>query len=142
MLPRHVLSLRALSLAGKLRQGCGHFRNDGRPLGGDDLVALRVPAVVAVSGSAAPPACQQRTKMLADLKTDLASGSVVLVPCPWPQVHAAAERLSELYTDIHGHRAMDILHVATAQELGAREFLTFDANQRKLAVAEGLRVPL
>ena len=84
----------------------------------------------------------QGTKMLADLKADLASGSVVLVPCPWPQVHAAAERLSELYTDIHGHRAMDILHVATAQELGAREFLTFDANQRKLAAAEGLRVPL
>jgi predicted nucleic acid-binding protein len=84
----------------------------------------------------------QGMKMLADLKADLAGGAVVLVPCPWPQVHAAAERLSELYTVTHGHRAMDILHVATAQELGAGEFLTFDANQRKLAAAEGLRVPL
>ena len=81
-------------------------------------------------------------KMLADLKADLLSGAVVIVPCPWPQVHAAAERLSELYTEVHGHRAMDILHVATAQELGAKEFLTFDANQRKLAVADGLKVPL
>jgi predicted nucleic acid-binding protein len=84
----------------------------------------------------------QGMKMLADLKADLVSSVLVLVPCPWPQVHAAAERLSELYTDAHGHRAMDILHVATAQELGAREFLTFDANQRILAAAEGLRVPL
>ena len=37
---------------------------------------------------------------------------------------------------------MDILHVATAIELGAKEFLTFDGNQKKLAEAEGLVVPL
>jgi predicted nucleic acid-binding protein len=37
---------------------------------------------------------------------------------------------------------MDILHVATAIELGAKEFLTFDANQKKLAEAEGLLVPV
>jgi predicted nucleic acid-binding protein len=37
---------------------------------------------------------------------------------------------------------MDILHVATAVELGAKEFLTFDGNQRKLAEAEGMIVPL
>jgi len=82
------------------------------------------------------------TKMLADLKTDLTSGDVVTVPGPWPQIHLAAERLSELYTDAHGNRAMDILHVATAIELGAKEFLTFDANQKKLAEAEGLVVPV
>lgn len=54
----------------------------------------------------------------------------------------AAERLSELYTDTGVHRSMDILHVATAIELGAEEFLTFDLNQKKLAEAEGLRVPM
>jgi predicted nucleic acid-binding protein len=81
-------------------------------------------------------------KMLADLKADLAEGHVVNVPAPWPEIHLAAERLSERYTDIHGHRSMDILHVATAIELGAREFLTFDGNQKKLAEAEGLVVPL
>jgi len=82
------------------------------------------------------------TKMLADLKSDLVSGAVAIVPAPWHQVHAAAERLSELYTDAHGHRTMDILHVATAIELGAKEFLSFDANRKKLAAAEGLIVPL
>jgi predicted nucleic acid-binding protein len=35
---------------------------------------------------------------------------------------------------------MDTLHVATALHLGAKEFLTFDARQSKLAAAEGLKV--
>jgi predicted nucleic acid-binding protein len=39
-----------------------------------------------------------------------------------------------------GHRSLDVLHVATALHLGAREFLTFDTNQRKLAAAEKLKV--
>lgn len=78
------------------------------------------------------------TKMLANLKADLVSGDVITIPAPWHQIHLAAERLSELYTDAGGHRSMDILHVATAIELGAKRFLTFDGNQKKLAEAEGL----
>ena len=80
-------------------------------------------------------------KMLADLKADLTSGDVTVIPAPWPQIHLAAERLSELYTDAGGHRSMDILHVATALELGVQEFLTFDTNQKTLAEAEGFVVP-
>jgi predicted nucleic acid-binding protein len=82
------------------------------------------------------------TKMLLDLKSDLISGDVLTIPAPWPQIFLAAERLSELYTDACGHRAMDILHVATAIELGAKIFLTFDGNQKRLAEAEGLVVPI
>jgi predicted nucleic acid-binding protein len=82
------------------------------------------------------------TRMLLDLKADLVSGDVITIPAPWAQVHLAAERLSELYTVASGHRSMDILHVATAIELGVKKFLTFDANQKKLAEAEGLVVPL
>ncbi len=81
-------------------------------------------------------------KMLAHLKADLISGDVVTIPAPWPQIHLAAERLSELYTEASGHRSMDILHVATAIELGAGAFLSFDVNQKKLAEIEGLVVPL
>jgi predicted nucleic acid-binding protein len=80
--------------------------------------------------------------MLADLKADLVSRALVTVPAPWPEIHLAAERLSERHTDAGGHRSMDILHVATALELGAKEFLTFDKNQRMLAEAEGMMVPL
>jgi len=41
-----------------------------------------------------------------------------------------------------GHRSLDVLHVATALHLGAQEFLTFDANQIKLARAEKLNHPV
>ena len=57
-------------------------------------------------------------KMLADLKSDMISGAIVVTPGPWPEVHRTAERLSGHYTDANGHRSMDILHVATAIELG------------------------
>ena len=79
-------------------------------------------------------------KALADLESNLTSGAVLTVAAEWADVHRIAERLSSTYTDASGHRAMDILHVATALHLEALEFLTFDANQRKLAVAEGLKV--
>jgi predicted nucleic acid-binding protein len=57
-------------------------------------------------------------------------------------VVSTAERLSAQHTWNGGFRAFDILHVATALHLGAMEFLTFDANQRKLAELEGLVVPV
>jgi predicted nucleic acid-binding protein len=80
--------------------------------------------------------------MLVDFESDLRAGLIKIVPLDWSDVHRRAERLSEKHTIVHGHRAFDILHVATALHLGAREFLTFDANQRRLAEAEGLTVPL
>ena len=60
----------------------------------------------------------------------------------WPDVLEITARLSVAHTARIGCRALDMLRVATALHLGAREFLTFDANQRKLAEAEGLPAPL
>ncbi len=85
-----------------------------------------------------PPAAAGQA--LADLQTDLDSGTTVVVTADWPDVHRLAETLSARYTIAKGHCSMDILHVATALHLGAREFLTFDANQRKLAAAVKLKV--
>jgi predicted nucleic acid-binding protein len=85
-----------------------------------------------------PPADCERA--LTDLQTDLDSGAVVVVPSNWPEVHRLAETLSKRHTMKGGHRSLDVLHVATALHLGAREFLTFDANQRRLATAEKLTV--
>jgi predicted nucleic acid-binding protein len=79
-------------------------------------------------------------RALTDLQTDLDTGAVVVVTADWPDVHRLAETLSKRHTIAGGHRAFDVLHVATALHLGAREFLTFDANQRKLAAAEKLKV--
>jgi predicted nucleic acid-binding protein len=53
-----------------------------------------------------------------------------------------AERLSAQYTWSEGYRGFDVLHVATALHLGATEFLSFDAGQKRLAEAEGLAVPV
>ncbi len=80
--------------------------------------------------------------ILKTLQADLAAGVLVVASVDWSDVQNIAERLSSQYTLAGGHRALDILHVATALHLGADEFLTFDLNQRALAVAEGLEVPL
>lgn len=57
--------------------------------------------------------------------------------------HASiGERLSAQYTWTEGYRGFDVLHVATALHLGAREFLSFDTKQQTLARAEGLVLPL
>ena len=74
------------------------------------------------------------------LQSDLETGAVVPIAADWPDVHRLAETLSKRHTMTGEHRAFDVLHVATALHLGAREFLTFDTNQRKLAAAEKLKV--
>jgi predicted nucleic acid-binding protein len=80
--------------------------------------------------------------MLARLNANIASGAVVILPVDYVGVLQVAENLSTRFAEKNGHRGLDILHVATALHLGAREFLTFDANQKRLARAEGLKVPL
>jgi len=82
------------------------------------------------------------TALLKTVQADIAAGFLVVAPVDWADVQRIAERLSSQYTLAGGHRALDILHVATALHLGADEFLTFDDNQRTLALAESLQVPL
>lgn len=77
---------------------------------------------------------------LGNLQANMDAGAVVTVSADWPHVHRLAETLSKRHTISGGHRAFDVLHVATALHLGAREFLTFDTNQRKLAAAAKLKV--
>jgi len=80
------------------------------------------------------------TQMLHDLDSDLRNDVLKPVPVDWAVVHQLAEDLSARYTSSGSHRLADVLHVATALHLGKREFLTFDANQRRLAEAVGLVV--
>jgi len=81
-------------------------------------------------------------QMLRDIQVDRNAGILSTLPVDWADVHHRAESLSSTHTMAGGHRLADILHVATALHLGAGEFLTFDGNQKKLAEAEGLVVPL
>ena len=83
---------------------------------------------------------QEGIQMLRDLQSDLVARVIEIVPVDWSAVHQLAEGLSAGYTEAHGHRFADILHVATALQLGAAKFLTFDAKQKQLAEAEGMTV--
>jgi hypothetical protein len=73
-------------------------------------------------------------------ETDLANRVAVFAPCNFSDVCHRAETLSSRPIISEGHRRFDVLPVASAMHRGAREFLTFDVNQRKLAAAEKLKV--
>jgi predicted nucleic acid-binding protein len=79
---------------------------------------------------------------LAQFEADRAADRLAIQICNLAHVIEEAKRLSSTHTRTGGHRGFDILHVASALILGAKEFLTFDANQKNLAEAEGLNVPL
>ncbi len=83
---------------------------------------------------------KEEAKMLADLQSDIDGGLLQIASVDWAKVISQAEQLSARFTAKGGHRAFDILHVATALELGAAEFLTFDVQQSALAKAAGLKV--
>jgi predicted nucleic acid-binding protein len=77
---------------------------------------------------------------LAALEADLQAGYLQLTPCDFSVIIEEARRLSDRHTLTGGHRSFDVLHVATARVAKATNFLSFDANQRKLARAIGLTV--
>lgn len=79
---------------------------------------------------------------LAALQSDVKAGLYRHAAVDWADVHQIGERLALQHTVKGGHRSFDILHIATALHLGVTAFLTFDSNQKKLAEAEGLVVPV
>jgi len=78
----------------------------------------------------------------ADFETAISQGRLILATSNLADVVDEARRISAAFTLAGGHRAFDILHVASAIQLKASHFLTFDENQKKLAVAAGLCSPL
>ncbi|MEY4570197.1 MAG: hypothetical protein RLZZ398_1636 [Verrucomicrobiota bacterium] len=78
----------------------------------------------------------------ADFRTDLKEGRLIEPSCDLGEILAEASRLSAAHTLTGGHRGFDILHVAAACIMRATHFLTFDANQKKLAENAGFIVPI
>ena len=62
------------------------------------------------------------------------------VELDWLRVFDRAMALSRGHSSVLKARSLDILHVASALELGARNFWSFDKRQRALAVELGLNV--
>jgi predicted nucleic acid-binding protein len=121
-------------------RAAAHFAAMNEPL---HLTSLnRFELVTAIQLSFFRKTLPRNTGLLALEKLDanIASGALVIVPCDWAAVHGRALQIATQHTARGGHRGFDILHVATALELGAKEFLTFDAQQTALAKAVGLKV--
>jgi hypothetical protein len=78
--------------------------------------------------------------VLAAIEADIKTAALVETPVAWAEVYAEAEVLSAAHTAKLGIRASDVLHVAAAAALGVRDFYTFDARQKALAVKAGMKV--
>lgn len=77
---------------------------------------------------------------LAALDEDFETGRYRSADLLWRSALKRAGELSRQHTCAFGTRSLDVLHVASALELGLRRFVSFDERQQKLAQAAGLRV--
>jgi predicted nucleic acid-binding protein len=83
---------------------------------------------------------EQRKEALREVDADLADAILAHTTIPWTDTFREAENLAAAHTENLDVRSFDLLHVALAITLGAKEFLTFDARQATLAKAAGLKV--
>jgi predicted nucleic acid-binding protein len=82
----------------------------------------------------------QRDALWQDVEADIASGFLVPTSVATDELHKKARQLSDQYTPALGTRSLDLLHVAAALVLEAKDFFSFDDRQRKAALGEGLKV--
>jgi hypothetical protein len=74
------------------------------------------------------------------IQDDLRSGIVQMMQVDWSHVWQECQMLSDQFTSRIGTRTLDTLHVAAARLIGAKEFVTSDKKQAKLAKYIGLSV--
>ena len=74
------------------------------------------------------------------IRTAIEAGDLAAAPLPAYRWWLESELLSKAHTAKLNVRTLDLLHVAAARVLGAREFWTFDLRQRALARAADLQV--
>jgi predicted nucleic acid-binding protein len=77
---------------------------------------------------------------LASFDEDFEEGRYIQADVLWRATLQRAADLSRRHTVALGCRSLDVLHVASALELQARYFLTFDSRQQKLAQATGMKL--
>lgn len=80
------------------------------------------------------------TAAIAALDDDFAQGHYIQADLLWRAALKRAAELSLKHSRVLGTRTLDILHVASALELGFRTFVTFDSRQQALVKAVGLKL--
>jgi predicted nucleic acid-binding protein len=70
----------------------------------------------------------------------LANGSWISIETDLARTFQRAQGLSRGHSRLIGCRSLNVAHVASAMEIGAREFWTFDGRQKELARQVGLKV--
>ncbi|MFZ4764342.1 MAG: type II toxin-antitoxin system VapC family toxin [Roseimicrobium sp.] len=75
-----------------------------------------------------------------DFTADVNAGRFTIAPVDHDAVLARTHALTQRHTATLGTRTLDLIHVASALELGAVDFLSLDTRQRQAATAEGLNV--
>lgn len=81
----------------------------------------------------------QHQAALAHFRADFSNGRLIVADLLWRRALDRTAELSRTHTAKLGTRALDVLHVASALELGARTLVTYDARQASLARAVGLK---
>jgi predicted nucleic acid-binding protein len=82
---------------------------------------------------------EQFAAATAELEADLKSQRIIMVDILWRAAMDRAHELSQKHTPELGNRMLDILHVASALELGVRTIMTYDERQIALARKAGLK---
>ena len=77
---------------------------------------------------------------LAALDNDFEQGRYAQADLLWRATLKRAMEVSREFTRLLGCRSLDVLHVASALELGLQVFVTFDVRQKQLARAVKLKV--
>lgn len=113
----------------------------GGPLAYTPLHEVEVPNAVYLKRFRGEIGAEQVRAVMEALRKDLREG---LLRRPdfldLRRVFVRAAALAEKYSPQFGTRSLDLLHVAGALECGSADFVSYDARQRKVAAAEGLRV--
>lgn len=83
---------------------------------------------------------EQAAGAILDIENDLAAGVLRSAYIDWDAAWAQCRFLSDAHAATTGCRTLDALHVACAKQMGAKEFITSDERQSKLAKKAGFRV--
>ena len=115
-----------------------HATTDPLPFTGLHRLEMRNALALGVFRRILTPA--QVSTAWSDVEGDLRSGLLVPQAVNWRPVYRAAAQWAALHCPTIGCRSLDVLHVTLAKKLSVKEFLTFDARQKSLALALGLAV--